>query len=186
MRIGRERGVDLDGGVLVRRRCAALLQLPAAGDAASLRAMGRALARESAPERTRHLERRVRGSDQRAPLAAPRTIAGAPRLRQSGVLARSGGCAYANRPAARRRRCARLGCAGHQLGHRLRWSAGLQFHRACGRGRGPAAARSMERSYPSIDPGRQDLELGARFMDVAETASYAESTLGERALRAHA
>jgi hypothetical protein len=44
----------------------------------------------------------------------------------------------------------------------------------------------MERSYPPIDPGRQNLELGARFMDVAGTASYAESTLGERALRAHA
>ena len=183
---GRERGIDLDVGMLVRRGCAALLQLPAAGYAASLRTLGCTLARTRATERSGKLRRGARGSDERATLAAARALAGPAWLRESCILARSGSCAHANRPAARRRRRARLGCAGHQLGHWLRRSAGLQFHRAHGRGRGPTAARSMEHSYPSIEPGRQNLELGARFMDVAETAGYAESTLGERALRAHA
>ena len=186
MRSRGERGGDLDAGVLVRRRCAALLQLPAAGDAASLRALGRALARARAAGRAGHRERGIRGGDERAPLAVTRAIAGSARLRESGILARGGSCAYANRPATRRGRCTPMDCTGHQLGHRLRRGAGVQFHRAHGRGRGSAAARRMERSYPSIDPGRQDLELGARFMDVAGTASYAQSTLAESALRAHA
>lgn len=183
---GRERDVDLDCGVFVRRHGVAFLQLPAAGDVAALRALGRASAGARAPERARPFERGVRGGDQRAPLATASAVAGAAGLRESGILARGGGCAYANRPATGQRRCARLGSTGHQLDHRLRRSAGMQSHRAHGRGRGSTAPRSMERSYPSIDPGRQNLELGARFMDVAETAGYAESTLGERALRAHA
>src|SRR4051812_21901250 len=102
MRSGGERGGDLDGGVLVRRRCAAVLQLPAAGDAATLRALGCALARASAAECARHRERGVRGGDERAPLAVTSAVADSARLRESGIWAGSGGCSHANGPATRR------------------------------------------------------------------------------------
>jgi hypothetical protein len=144
------------------------LQLPAAGSAAALRALGCASFRAARARaatwqrRERPIGTGARGGHQRASLAAPAARSRSARLRQSGILAGRGSCAYASCPATRGRGLAPLDRADCLPRERVRWSTRVFAHRTRGRDGGPASSRRMERSYPSIDTGRQDLVLRAR------------------------
>lgn len=149
------------------------LQLPASGRAATLPALGCALPRSARSRSARSRSatwqsgagRDGRGTGrghERAPSPTPSAVSRPARLRQSGILVRCGSCAYASCPAARRRGLARLDRAGRLARERLRRSTRVLAHRTRGRDGGPASSRRVERSYPSIDTGRQDLVLRAR------------------------
>ena len=154
------------------------LQLPAPGSAAALRTLGGALscAARSRAARSRAARSRpatcgrrdrsagggVRGGHQRASLAAPAAVSRPARLRQSGILAGCGGCAYPSCPATRRCGLAPLDRADRLAREWLRRSTRLLAHRTRGRDGGPASSRRVERSYPPIDTGRQKLVLRAR------------------------
>jgi hypothetical protein len=135
----------------------------------------------------RHQPRRRAGrGHERAALAAEATFAGPARLCQGGILARRLAAPYASREAARSRGCARLDRARVCLVMDVaaRWAAVSSGERprtkrsACGT---PGTLLSGD---PHGTSGRKAGPVG--FVDAAQTASYAESTLGETAVRAHA
>jgi hypothetical protein len=162
--------VVLEPVVLEWSRSAFGLQLPAPGSAAALRTLGCALSRaarsRAARSRAARCERRerrtgrgARRGHQRASLATPAAVSRPARLRKSGILAGCGSCAYASCPAARRRGLAPLDRADRLAREWLRRSTRVLADRTRGRDGGPASSRRMERSYPPIDTGRQDLVL---------------------------